>query len=99
MHKFRTLKLAIELHKKCKSLKAPPYLKEQLLRSASSVALNLSEGKGRKSFKEQKRFFDIAFGSMRETQTCLLLIEAPENVIQHADNTAAHLYKLLVSFR
>ena len=90
--------MAIELHKRCKSLKAPPYLRDQLLRSSSSVALNLGEGKGRKSLKEQKRFFDIAFGSIRETQTCLLLLEAPKSIIQLADNTAAHLYKLIKSF-
>lgn len=99
MRNFRTLTLAQELHKRCKSLKIPSYLRDQLLRSSSSVALNLGEGKGRKSIKEQKRFFDIAFGSLRETQTCLLLFEAPENIIQLADDTAAHLYKLIKSFQ
>lgn len=98
MKNFNTLMLAIELHKECKKLETPHYLKDQLLRASSSVALNLSEGKGRKTPKDQKRFFDIAFGSLRETQTCLLLIEAPTNVIDLADNNAAHLYKLLKSF-
>lgn len=71
MKNFNTLMLAIKLHKECKKPETPHYLKDQLLRSSSSAALNLSEGKGRKTAKDQKRFFDIAFGSLRETQTCL----------------------------
>lgn len=98
MKTFKTLQLAIELHMECKKLITPSYLKDQLLRSSSSVALNLSEGKGRKTIKDQKKYYDIAFGSLRETQTCLQLIEAPENLIKLADLTAAHLYKLIKSF-
>ena len=97
MKNFKTLILAIELHHECKKLPVPRYLRDQLLRSSSSVALNLSEGKGRFGKKDQKRFFDYAFGSLRETQTCLKLAGAPKEVIILADKTAAHLYKLLKS--
>ena len=44
---------------------------EQLEASCTSVALNISEGKGRFSKKEFKRFLYIARGSLYETITML----------------------------
>ncbi len=42
------------------------YLVDQLKRALSSVVLNISEGNGRRSVKERRRFFDIAIGSAQE---------------------------------
>jgi four helix bundle protein len=44
---------------------------EQLEASCTSVALNISEGKGRYSKKEFERFLYIARGSLSETVTML----------------------------
>ena len=44
---------------------------EQLEASCTSVALNISEGKGRYSKKEFERFLYIARGSLYETVTML----------------------------
>ena len=44
---------------------------EQLEASSSSIALNISEGKGRYSRKEFKHFLYIARGSLYETITML----------------------------
>ncbi len=97
MKNFKTLNLAIELHSECKKLTVPTYLRDQLLRASSSVALNLGEGRGKRTVKDQRRFFDISFGSLRETQVILKLIDAPNSTVELADTTAAHLFCLLKS--
>jgi four helix bundle protein len=48
---------------------------EQLEASCTSVALNISEGKGRHSKKEFKQFLYIARGSLYETITMLQIFE------------------------
>jgi len=42
---------------------------KQLVRSADSVAANISEGYGRFHFKEEKQFLFFARGSLHETKT------------------------------
>ena len=72
------------------------HLKEQLSRAASSIVLNLAEGSGRQSPKDQARFFHIAFGSLRECQAILDLAPSSGNsTVVLADNIAAHLYCLI----
>ena len=39
----------------------------QIIRASFSVVLNISEGRGKDSDKELKRFFDISIGSLNET--------------------------------
>ncbi|RMG42196.1 MAG: four helix bundle protein, partial [Candidatus Dadabacteria bacterium] len=70
-------------------------LKDQLLRASSSIALNLSEGHGRFPGKDQRRFYRIAFGSLRECQAILQLELEESPAIKMADSLGAHLYKLL----
>ena len=45
--------------------------RDQLLEALSSVPSNLAEGFTRKAPREECRFFDIALGSLSETQTQL----------------------------
>jgi len=42
---------------------------DQLRRSIASIAANIAEGLGRSSSAERSRFFGIALGSLRESQT------------------------------
>jgi len=66
--------------------------------SVISVALNLAEGSGRATKKDQKRFFDIAFASLRESQAVLDLGSSPPSqALECADKLAAHLYCLIKS--
>ena len=91
---FRSYQLAVQLYKDCKSVQLPGYLKDQLLRAASSVVLNLAEGSCRSTRKDRVRFYSIAFGSLRETQS-ILDMEGLNHLQQPADTLAAHIYKLV----
>lgn len=51
-------------------------LGKQWIRSADSIAANISEGYGRYSFKENKHFLYYARGSFHETRTWLTKAEA-----------------------
>ena len=93
---FRTYNLAVEFYKSIKTLNLSTNLKNQLERACSSVALNLAEGSGRRTIKDQIRFFNIAFASLRESQAILdLEAENKIELIQKADCLAAHIYKLI----
>src|SRR5688572_15163216 len=41
-------------------------LVDQMRRSASSVPTNITEGNARRSFKEKRRYFEIALASLEE---------------------------------
>ncbi|MDR3606742.1 MAG: four helix bundle protein [Oligoflexia bacterium] len=94
---FRIYQLAVQLHRDCKRKPLPSYLKDQLLRASSSVALNLSEGSARSSRKDRKRFYVIAFASLREVQAIIDLEENLETLRTRADALGAHLFKLVQS--
>ena len=96
MRNFRCHDLAVEFYKLSKAIKLASSLKEQLSRASASIALNLAEGAARKSSKDQNRFFQIAFSSLRECQSILLLAEQENSKpFDLLDKLAAHLYKLM----
>ena len=98
MKDFRTYNLAVSFYAKACSLKVERHLKEQLLRAASSIALNLAEGAGRLSKADQRRFFSIAFGSLRECQAILdLALGSQSSCALELDKLAAHVYCLVRS--
>ena len=93
---FRTYQLAIELYGVTLNLKLPKHLRDQFNRAAASIVLNIAEGCGRATAADQKRFYDIALGSLRECQAVLDLTSSagsPEALL--ADKLGAHLYKLI----
>lgn len=98
MKTFRTLDLAVEFYGKVENLKVPSHLKDQLLRASSSVSLNLAEGNAKFSYRDKKRIYQIAMGSLRETQTILKLAKIDDlDILNAADRLGASLYKLLKS--
>ena len=73
MKNFRTFHLAVEFYHLAKALPLKGNMKNQLSRAASSIPLNLAEGRGKPTTKDQIRFFSIAMGSLRECQAILLV--------------------------
>lgn len=63
-------RLFLELHDihKRLSLEEKKSLGDQMLRSSLSVSLNVAEGSGKWSNREQVKFIDIALGSLYETR-------------------------------
>ena len=96
MKNFRTFELAVEFYRESRCLPVKGHLKNQLSRAASSIVLNLAEGRGKQTTKEQKRFFYISLGSLRECQA-ILILEGLENKEQWItlDRLGAHLYRLI----
>ena len=92
---FHAFKISKELYLACKKLKLPRYLQDQLLRASSSVALNVAEGSGKQTDKEQRRYYAISLGSLRECEAILELenINDP-GLSQKLDRLGAILFTL-----
>ena len=82
LEKFQAFQLAKRFYWQCKLLKLPKFLQDQLLRASSSVALNLAEGSGKRTPADQRRFYAIAFGSLRECQAVLELEQIDHDEIK-----------------
>jgi four helix bundle protein len=90
---FRTFELALQLYQACEKLQARSHIKDQLLRASLSIVLNTSEGSAKPTEKDRRRFYAIALGSCRETQT-LLLIMKQDDLFKLADQVGGCLYRL-----
>lgn len=97
MQSLRSYQLAVAFYRVAREAKLPPFLRDQLRRAASSVALNLSEGYGRRTMRDRVRFFSIAFGSIRECQTVVNLEGAAFDQSDRdlLDHLAASTYRLI----
>ena len=93
---FIALDLATSLYLECSELKLKNPVKDQLLRASLSIALNITEGSGRLSQKEKKRFYSIAMGSLRETQTLMIIIQN-KDLAERYDRLGALVYGLIRS--
>ncbi len=100
MKNFRTYDLAVQFYRISATLSVPNFLRDQLMRATSSVVLNLAEGAGRQSRKDQRRFYRIALGSFRESQA-ILELSSPTSplVAESADKLGAQLYRLIENTR
>ena len=96
MKTFRSYDLAVQFYKACQGLKLTNPIRSQFERALLSIPLNLREGYGRSTLKDQQRFFTIAFGSIREIQAIFDLMEpAPSaELVEKLDHLAACVYKL-----
>lgn len=94
---FRSYQLAIAFYKNASKIKLLEPADSQFQRAILSIPLNLAEGSGKTSVKDQKKFYAIAFGSIRETQAILTLVEHPKKEILEEELSclAGHVYKLI----
>ena len=90
---FRSYQLSLELYRSCKGIQLPYHLKDQLLRAASSICLNLAEGSAKPTEKDRKKFYRIALGSCREVQAVIEL-ENLTTLNALADRVGGHIYRL-----
>ena len=98
MRNFKTYDLAVSFYHLCQGVRLRRHLKDQLDRAAASIVCNLAEGRGKPTVKDQKRFFAIAFGSVRECQAVLDLAGLQASAAcKTLDVLAAHLYRLIQS--
>ena len=98
MKAFRTYQIAVSFYRMSATLQLSRPLRDQFARASASIVLNLAEGSGRSSKADQKRFYDIAFGSLRECQAVLDLADLTQSpTAALADTLAAHLFKLIRS--
>lgn len=95
LEKFEAYQIAVQFYRACEGLEAAPHLREQLLRAASSIALNLAEGSSRPTEKDRTRFFSIALGSLRECQATFQLARIDHlEATALADRLGGYLYRL-----
>ncbi len=96
MKVFRTLDLAIEFYELAEAQKVTGNLRDQLLRAASSISLNLSEGNAKRTTKEKRRYYHIAYASTQECKTILRLIKNQDQALADTvDKLGASIYKLM----
>jgi len=53
----------------------PYYVKNQLGKACLSIMLNIAEGTGRATANDQKHFYIMAAGSLKETKAIIVLLE------------------------
>ena len=91
---FLAYELALKLYAQCETINAKHYIKDQLNRAALSTVLNLAEGTGKPTKPEQRRFFSIALGSLRETQALLRILDQQETY-KISDRLGGMVYRLV----
>lgn len=101
MHHLRSYQLAVQFYQVTREIKLTPDLQNQFRRAASSVALNLNEGWGRRRYADRRRFFTIAMGSIRECQASVELENEKftSDLRDLLDHLAASTFKLIGNFR
>jgi four helix bundle protein len=83
MKTFRTLELAEKFYHLSEEADIKGNLRDQLLRASSSIALNLSEGNAKRTEKEKKRYYQIAYASSQECKTILRLAKISDESVMN----------------
>ena len=96
LNSFRSYQLAVEFYRLAERQRAPHHLRNQLLRAASSIVLNLSEGSAKKSSADRSRFYEYSLGSVRECEAIAALLGNSANQLtEPLDKLARHIFNLV----
>ena len=95
-------RLALQFHESLAPLaraRGLSALRDQMLRAADSVVLNIAEGAGRMARDDKRRFYEIALGSLLECAAVLDCLRnrhaiAPQ-IHQDCRTLAVRLYQIL----
>lgn len=78
-------------------------LKQQLMRSVTSVVLNIAEGSGKRTVGEKTNFINVALGSLQETvATVKLMVDLGEldtGDVVKIEELEEKLYFKLIAFK
>ena len=96
MNNFRALNQSIIQYREIKKLKLRGEVRSQIERAALSVCLNLTEGNARRSQKDRRRMFNIAYSSQQEVKTLLIILKQ-KRIYRNADILGAMIYRLQLS--
>lgn len=108
--KDRCYQFSLKIFNLVRSIQIDPLFKfliHQLLRSATSIGANVTEGKSSSSRRELTRYFQIALKSANETKYWLSLIRDSQNlpqenfkfILDEADQISRILGKSIVSLK
>ena len=93
---FKTYQVSLEFFKLVRAQKVEVFMRDQFLRAASSICLNLAEGSGKNTPTDQRKFYSIALGSLRECQAiCDLHSPKMNSLSETADQLGAMIYRLI----
>ena len=94
MQHLKTYRLAVELYKEIKTLGLKGEIRNQIERASLSIVCNLAEGSGKSKAADKRKYYEIAMGSLRETQALLEIIEVAP-IQKKADQLGAYLWNLI----
>lgn len=95
---FRTLDLSVEFYELSELAQIKGNLRDQLLRAAASISLNLSEGNAKRTVREKKRYYQTAYASAQECKTILRLAKLSDERLENmVDKLSAWIFNLLKS--
>lgn len=97
LKKFFVYQRALKFYKATRGLKFGNIaLQDQFERASLSIVLNLSEGSGKPTRKDKAKYYAIAFGSLREVQTLLDILDHSP-LANEADQLGALIFRLIQS--
>jgi len=73
------------------------HIRDQWLRAAQSIPLNIAEGNGKQSLRDKNRFFEIARGSALECAAIHDILKACEGVTPESNQLGKSQLKRIVS--